>query len=429
MKLFILLFLLTVFSVSSYCQLNVSYTNATQFVQKLTGPNVSFANAVFSGTDPVQMGKFTGVVSPNIGITSGVILATGDAIVAEDVSNNCSAGTALGGGGDADLSGACQQQTKDLGAVEFDFWVPTDSVAFTFMFASEEYNYWVNSKNDVCGARLYNAWGGYANILYLPGTFTTICVNNINNGWVNNICDPSSGPCMNCQYFNDNTNGTTFQYNGYTDLITVKFHVTPCDTFHFWMGIADGQDFIYDSAILLPDDGFTGVGTTSGGCNPLPLALLSFTGTPMNDKNINETGKVNAAGNSTSVLSYEFIDLNLAPGTVKTYYRLKQVDFNGDFQYSKNISLNSNVENTYSNSVYPNPAQNFFNIELPGKTFDLSVTDITGRIVLEKKNISAFAQINSSDLHDGVYLIRASSGNNNIYSEKIVIQKTIKPIN
>jgi hypothetical protein len=262
-RFFTFLFLLSTAYCGSYCQLSVNYINATQFVQILAGPNVSFANAVFSGTDPVQMGSFAGFTSPNIGISSGVMLATGDALVAEDTANNCTAGNALGGGGDADLSGACQQPTHDLGAIEFDFWVPTDSVALTFMFASEEYNYWVNSKNDVCGARLYNAGGGYANILYLPGSFTPVCVNNINNGSVANICDPSAGPCTNCQYYHDNPNGTTFQYNGYTDLFTIKFHVTPCDTFHFWMGIADAQDFIYDSAILLPEGGFRGAGADS----------------------------------------------------------------------------------------------------------------------------------------------------------------------
>jgi hypothetical protein len=158
------------------------------------------------------------------------------------------------------------------------------------MFASEEYNYWVNSKNDVCGARLYNAVGGYANIFYLPSSFTPICVNNVNNGAVANICDPSTGPCTNCQYFNDNPNGVTFQYNGYTNLFTIKFHVIPCDTFHFWMGIADAQDFIYDSAILLPEDGFSGIGKGSN-CDSLTAVtninsdlLLNISPNPFTDK-------------------------------------------------------------------------------------------------------------------------------------------------
>ncbi len=252
--------LFTCFIDACFAQLNVSYLSASQFCQHLAGPGITIINAVNSGTDPSQLASFSGNSSPSITYAQGVLIATGDAMVAADTSYNYAAGTALGGGGDADLSGACNQQTKDLGAVEFDFISATDTVEFTFMFASEEYNYWVGLKNDVCGARLYNAGGGYANIIYLPSSFTAVCVNNVNNGSVPNVGDPSGGPCTNCQYFHDNTYGTSFKYNGYTDWFTIKMAVTPCDTFHFWLGIADAQDFIYDSAILLPENSFKAAG-------------------------------------------------------------------------------------------------------------------------------------------------------------------------
>jgi hypothetical protein len=270
-----------------YAQLSVNYISANQFVQQWLSPNVFFANVVFSGVDPTQMAAFSGTTNPNFGISNGVMLATGDAMIAADTSFNYANGNALGGGGDPDLSGACQQQTRDLAAIEFDFWTPSDSVEFTFVFASEEYNYWVNSKNDVCGARLYNAGGGYANVIYLPGTFTPVCVNTVNNGTVANVGDPSTGPCMNCQYFYDNTYGSTFKYNGYTSIFTIKMAVTPCDTFHFWIGVADAQDYIYDSAILLPDGSFHGtapvisaVGYPAGTdtvsiCAGTPVTLIS----------------------------------------------------------------------------------------------------------------------------------------------------------
>ena len=251
------------FSSDCPAQLNVSYISSNQFVQQWAGSNVSFSNVVFSGVDPSQVASFSGATVPNIGIPDGVMLATGDAMIAADTTTNFTNGNALGGGGDADLSGACNQQTRDLAAIEFDFWTPADSVEFKFLFASEEYNYWVNSKNDVCGARLYNAGGGYANIIYLPGTSTPVCVNSVNNGSVPNIGDPSTGPCTNCQYFFDNTYGSTFKYNGYTSVFTIRMPVTPCDTFHFWIGVADAQDYIYDSAILLPSGSFKGTGTPS----------------------------------------------------------------------------------------------------------------------------------------------------------------------
>src|SRR4051812_3002687 len=108
-------------SVNCFSQLNVSYISAGQFAQHLAGPGITITNAVFTGTDVTQMAEYSGTTSPTFGLSDGVLLATGDAMVASDTSGDYSSGTALGGGGDADLSGACNQQTKDLAAVEFDF--------------------------------------------------------------------------------------------------------------------------------------------------------------------------------------------------------------------------------------------------------------------------------------------------------------------
>src|SRR5207248_2208305 len=146
-KFLIISGLLFSFQIDGFCQLNVNYISAQQFVQNLVGPNISFSNAVFSGTDYTQVASFSGSTIPNIGIPVGVALVSGDAMILADTSHDFAAGNALGGGGDADLSGACQQPTKDLAAVEFDFSSPTDSVEFTFMFASEEYNYWEANMN------------------------------------------------------------------------------------------------------------------------------------------------------------------------------------------------------------------------------------------------------------------------------------------
>ncbi|MGB0431755.1 MAG: hypothetical protein ACPGLV_14875, partial [Bacteroidia bacterium] len=63
-------------------------------------------------------------------------------------------------------------------------------------------------------------------------------------------------------------------------------------------------------------------------------------------------GEIKGAGNSVDVLRYSFVDLNPVNGI--NYYRLKQVDFNGEFEYSNVL----NVEFTpaiHDFSVYPNP--------------------------------------------------------------------------
>jgi hypothetical protein len=100
-----------------------------------------------------------------------------------------------------------------------------------------------------------------------------------------------------------------------------------------------------------------GIGATVSGANVLPVELTSFNAAIKNNKNtlswttasesknsgfdiessadgsgFNKIGFVATkavSGNSNAVLNYSFEDAKTAKGT--TYYRLKQVDFNGDF--------------------------------------------------------------------------------------------------
>jgi hypothetical protein len=77
----------------------------------------------------------------------------------------------------------------------------------------------------------------------------------------------------------------------------------------------------------------------------------------------NSIGKVNAAGNSTGLQSYQFMDNTPAVGA--NYYKLKQVDIDGRFEYSKNVLINfglvsqdlrlvSTTENSITISMYSN---------------------------------------------------------------------------
>jgi hypothetical protein len=193
MKFSTVLILLLFSTIFCFSQLTVNYISAQQFAQKISGPGITISNAVFAGTDSTQMASFTGRTIPAFGFDNGVLLATGNAMVAGDTSYNYTAGNALGGGGDADLSGEANQQTYDLAAIEFDFTSLTDSVEFTFVFASEEYNYWVNIKNDICGAKLFNSGGGYTSVMNLPGTSIPVSINTVNNGSVPFIGEQSAG--------------------------------------------------------------------------------------------------------------------------------------------------------------------------------------------------------------------------------------------
>jgi hypothetical protein len=65
-------------------------------------------------------------------------------------------------------------------------------------------------------------------------------------------------------------------------------------------------------------------------------------------------GFINGNGTTTEVKSYSFIDHNTFVG--KVYYRLKQIDFDGSFEYSKIVEVEFNLPIKFSlDQNYPNP--------------------------------------------------------------------------
>lgn len=65
-------------------------------------------------------------------------------------------------------------------------------------------------------------------------------------------------------------------------------------------------------------------------------------------------GFVNGNGTTTTPQSYSVVDKNLEPGTY--YYRLKQIDFDGQFEFSNVIEVEIAQPATYSmEQNYPNP--------------------------------------------------------------------------
>jgi uncharacterized delta-60 repeat protein len=72
-------------------------------------------------------------------------------------------------------------------------------------------------------------------------------------------------------------------------------------------------------------------------------------------------------------------------------------------------------------AIYPDPAHNFFKLELPGdNTYDITIIDETGRLVFEEKNMRSQSQINCEKFPNGIYFVKARS------DEKLFIKKFIK---
>lgn len=92
-------------------------------------------------------------------------------------------------------------------------------------------------------------------------------------------------------------------------------------------------------------------------------------------------GTVNAAGSSQQEIKYSFIDQN--PGEGTKYYRLKTVNMDESFAYSKIVALTRDIVSPTVN-IYPNPTRNAFTVEFSTATeqdVNYEVLDIMGRQV------------------------------------------------
>jgi hypothetical protein len=131
----------------------------------------------------------------------------------------------------------------------------------------------------------------------------------------------------------------------------------------------------------------------------------------------NTLGFVRGAGTTTEGRSYSFVDTRAA-GTVQ--YRLKQVDFDGAFEYSNVIEVNAGLPKTFAlEQNYPNPFNptTVISYQLPvASEVSLKVYDVLGREVMTLVNGRQDAgsynlTLNAANLSSGVYFYRLQAGN------------------
>lgn len=144
----------------------------------------------------------------------------------------------------------------------------------------------------------------------------------------------------------------------------------------------------------------------------------------LNGHNFEMIGKIQGSGNSQSTIEYSFIDES--PNIGLNYYRLKQVDFDGQFEYSKVITVNFDRKNSDDLEVFPNPTSAFADILLPESLTDretvITLHDFAGREVLRRKEQpSNSVRLELEGLPAGYYTINVRSGNET-FIKPLVIQ-------
>ncbi len=204
-----------------------------------TGINLVSGTVNYSGANDGASGTFTN--GGNIGIESGILLTTGDAAGAVGPNNSSS----FSGGG----------ATSSLG---FSFTTDGGDLFFNYMFASEEYNEYVNSSFNDSFSLLLDG----VNIALLPDAATPVTINNVNLG-------------SNSAYFRDNTNGLfDTQYDGLTTVLTAQALGLTAGVHTILFSISDVGDDAWDSGVFIQGSSFSDTPTTAPVPEPATMLLI-----------------------------------------------------------------------------------------------------------------------------------------------------------
>jgi len=248
----------------------------------LLGEGVDIQNLTFNGASGTsvnpQIGTFSGGWE-SIGINQGIILATGEATVAEGPNDIPTAFAPIENEltEEPDLQQLVgpSVELNDVAVLEFDFVASGDTLRFSYVFASEEYNeHTCSPYNDAFGFFISGPGiegdpiflNNALNVAKIPGTNTPVAINTVNKGEAgeygsNSICNSADANWQaNSVHFNDNEGNTdpaTTQFDGFTNVFQVAVPVECGGTYHIKIAIADAVDGKNDSAVFIKSESFS----------------------------------------------------------------------------------------------------------------------------------------------------------------------------
>ncbi len=129
-------------------------------------------------------------------------------------------------------------------------------------------------------------------------------------------------------------------------------------------------------------------------------------------------------GTTNVETKYSWIDED--PYAPQAYYRLKQMDFNGESTYSPILSVNINkVDSKLELLAFPNPTLDYLSYNLPNvslKDHEVSIWTTEGKLVVSKTiQDQGIRVLNLTNMENGTYILNVKMEGNN-YSKLIVKQ-------
>lgn len=196
--------------------------------------------------------------------------------------------------------------------------------------------------------------------------------------------------------------------------------------------IAFGGTCSNPGTVMNDTDSFTGCDNII-----LPVELVDFRGTATPDGNLLQwetasernndffeiqrslngsdweaIASVQGNGDSDQFISYQYLDRNPLPG--RNFYRLRQVDFDGAFEFSYIISvITGDIPQLQVQAFYPNPTAQYLTLSYLTDNEEplvCQIYDLTGRMIVSHRTANSFGfneiTFDFHMLSDGAYLLR-----------------------
>ncbi|MEL6627036.1 MAG: T9SS type A sorting domain-containing protein, partial [Bacteroidota bacterium] len=128
-------------------------------------------------------------------------------------------------------------------------------------------------------------------------------------------------------------------------------------------------------------------------------------------------GQINAVGTTSQTSRYQFRDPAVRQfGAEKLQYRLRQVDLDGSFSYSRTLEVAIDDQASIEVYVYPNTFKDQLNIDFLGvgeQRVDFAITSTTGQTVWQAQShhMRQAYEVPTRDWARGIYYLSVTSEN------------------